>query len=121
MSVSLSSTIAASLAALTIATVMCSTPASAHFVSSSMHIIPFSGSHPGNLVNNVNNQPIIAKGFPTGPTTIQSPNHHWRHWGYGFGYGGAEMASSDDSCLEYRQIYDRSGHYLGRQQINVCQ
>jgi hypothetical protein len=124
MRVTLKRTIAASLAVLAIGTVVGSTSASAHFVASSMHVIPFSSAHPGNLVNNVNNEPNVVRGFPKGPTMVQSPDHYkgrYGYWGAGFGFGGSEMASSDGTCFEYRRIYDRWGHYLGRQPINVCQ
>jgi hypothetical protein len=125
MRVSSKLTIVASLAALTaVAAIAGAAPASAHLVSSSMHVIPFSGSHYGTVISSVNNEPNIASGFPKGPTTVQSPDHNKRrygNWGGGFGYGGADMASADDTCFEYRRIYDRWGHYLGRQSINVCQ
>jgi hypothetical protein len=122
MRVSSKITVAASLAAL--AALAGAAPASAHLISSSMHVIPLPSSHYGTVISNVNNEPNIAKGFPKGPTMIQSPNHNNRrygYWGGGSGYGGVDLAASDDTCFEYRRIYDRWGHYLGRQSINVCQ
>jgi hypothetical protein len=86
---SIKTTIAASLAALTLGlAVVGSTPASAH--------------------------PWPHNGF------------HHGFWGPGIGLGilglaaaGAYAASQD--CVEYRPIYDRWGHYMGQEPINVCQ
>jgi hypothetical protein len=36
------------------------------------------------------------------------------YYGYGNGYG------YDSGCLTYRPVYDRYGHYLGQQPVNVC-
>jgi hypothetical protein len=116
---------AASLAVLTaIAAIAGAAPASAHLVSSSMHVVPLPSSHYGSVISNVNNESNIVRGFPKGPAMIQSPDHNKGRYGYwsgNFGYGGVDMVSSDDTCFEYRRTYDRWGHYLGRQPINVCQ
>ena len=125
--------------------------ASARSLSSSVHIISLPSSHPGNLVNNVQNQPNIAnnfpgapppgggslmnkaknqpniaKNFPTNPATSGSSagNGGWggKYGNGSHGYGWiGGFASNGDPCLEYRKIFDESGRYLGRQLINVCQ
>jgi len=55
------------------------------------------------------------------------PHHHHGFWGPAVGIGilglaaGAAYAASEDNCVEYRPIYDRWGHFLGRQPVNVCE
>ncbi|HZZ62890.1 MAG TPA: hypothetical protein VFE63_17295 [Roseiarcus sp.] len=84
--------IALSLAALTLATALSSTPASAKFPK-----FP------------------IPKPFP-----FHHYHHGWG-WGPGLAVGlvGAAVAA-DVSCTGYSAIYDQYGHYLGQQAVNVC-
>jgi hypothetical protein len=92
MRTSLKNTTAASLAALAIGLAVVS-PASAH----SWHHSGFHGHHG-----------FYGPGLALGV--------------FGLAAGAiAASAVSEDSCVEYRPIYDRWGNYIGQQPINVCQ
>lgn len=61
--------------------------------------------------------PASAKPWP-------HPGFHHGFWGPGIGLGLIGLAAGAayaDNCVEYRPIYDRWGHYIGQQPINVCQ
>ena len=91
---SLKTSIALSLAALTLGTALSSTPVAA--------------------------KPM----FPVFPHPYHHFHHGWGWGpGIAFGLAGAAVAAdvAAASCTAYRPIYDQSGIYLGQQAVNVCQ
>ena len=53
--------------------------------------------------------PAIAAGVLTGAAIASYP-----YWGSGYGYGGG------GGCWQYRPTYDGYGNYLGQRWVSVC-
>ncbi len=95
MRASLKSSVALSLAALTMAFAVSATPASAHPLQK------FGGPH----------FPHFHHGWGWGPGV-----------GLGLALAGGAVAAeyAYGSCIVYRPIYDGFGNYIGRRAVNVC-
>jgi hypothetical protein len=88
----------------------------------------------GFAVNNSGNAAVSnfrPNGNPGGFAGGDWHHHHHHHFFGGFvpfayygGYpyydSGYDNDYSYDDCTEYRPVYDRYGHYLGRRPVNVC-
>jgi hypothetical protein len=100
MFASLKTSIAASLAALTVGLALSASPAGAH----GLKMGGFGGFHGG---------------FH-GPGGFHHAGWGWRGhgWGPGFGFGVVDVGTS---CIVYQPVYDDAGNYLGRSPVNTCQ
>ena len=110
MRATLKTSIALSLAALTVCAGLTATTSPAAAWPIIQPKIPF--------------KPIPLPKFGPGPMP-----HHFHHgfgpWAaaglFGVGLAAAAAASAQDPCVEYRPVYDGLGNYLGRTAVNVCQ
>jgi hypothetical protein len=81
------------------------------------------------------NSPAVSNFRPNGnPGNFAGGDWHRHHHHHFFGgfvpfayYGGYPYYDNSydndysyDDCTEYRPVYDRYGHYLGRRPVNVC-
>jgi hypothetical protein len=104
MLASLKTSIAASVAALTVGLALSASPADAHGI----RMGGFGGFHGG------------FSGFHGG---FRGVGFHRGGWGWHrYGWGPAVgVGFVGTSCIVYQPIYDDAGNYLGSNPVNVCQ
>jgi hypothetical protein len=63
--------------------------------------------------------------LPPGPGPFPHHFHHgfgpWVAAGVIGAAAAAAAASAEDPCIQYRPVYDAWGNYLGRRAVNVCE